>query len=96
MLKYEKVELKKSFNIFQENLIRYTIKELKNSEYVLVIIQDLVDPKYTFDANNEPKDLTLDEEKYEAKKAILAVRVRQYIEREARLASNMNIIYGII
>ena len=61
-----------------------------------MIIQDLVDPKASFDANNEPKNLTSDEAKSELKKAILAARVSQYIEREASLASNINIFCGII
>ena len=34
--------------------------------------------------------------KSEFKKAILVARVRKYIEREVRLVSNMNKIYGII
>ena len=59
-------------------------------------IQDLVDPKASFDANNEPKNLTSDEAKSELKKAILAARVSQYIERWAIIVSNMNNIYGII
>ena len=37
------------------------IIELKNVEDFLMIIQDLVDPKYSFGVNNELKDLTLDE-----------------------------------
>ena len=72
------------------------IKNLKNTEYVLMLIQYLVDPKSSFDANNEPKDLTPYEENYEVKKEILATSVRQYIESCSKLASKMNIIYGII
>ena len=40
-------------------------------------IQDLVDPKASFDANNEPKYLTSDEANSEAKKSKLSARVRQ-------------------
>ena len=54
-----------------------------------------MDPKDYFDAKNEPKDLT-DKEKSEAKKVVLAARVRHYIERKAGLAYSMNIMYGII
>ena len=31
-LKYEKVELKKSFDVFKEKLVNYTIKELNNTK----------------------------------------------------------------
>ena len=77
--RYEKLELKKSFDVFIDNLINYMIKELNNSEDVIVIIQDLVDPKAYFDANNKSKNIVLDESKSELKKKILAARVRQYI-----------------
>ena len=42
------------------------------------------------------KDLNENEAKYEVKRAILDARVRLYIEREARLVSSMNKIYGTI
>ena len=61
-----------------------------------MLIQYLVYPKSSFDANNKPKDLNLYESKSEVKRAIHTTRLRQYIEREARPASNMNKIYGII
>ena len=54
------------------------------------------DPKASFNIQNGPKYLNETEAKSEFKKAILAVRVRQYIEREARLISDMNKIYVII
>ena len=60
-LRYKKVDFKKSFGVFQENLINYTIKGLKNAEDVLMLIQYLLDPKASFDANNEPKYPTTDE-----------------------------------
>ena len=53
-MRYEKVELKKSFDFFREKLINYTVKELNNAEDILVKIQDLVDTKAYFDAKNEP------------------------------------------
>ena len=83
-LKYEKSELKKSFDVFRENIINYTIKELKNYEDVLVLVQDMEDPKSSLDTKNEPKDLNEAEAKSEVKKSILAAKVRQYIEREKR------------
>ena len=52
--------------------------------------------KASLDAKNEPKYLDETEANYEVQKAILAARVRQYIERWARLVSNMNKIYCII
>ena len=61
-----------------------------------MLIQDVVDPKATSNAKNEPKYLTSYEAKYKVNKAILAEIVRHYIEREARLGFNMNKIYGII
>ena len=54
------------------------------------------DPKDSFDTKNEQKYLNETEAKSEFKKSILATRVRRYIEREAILVSNMNMIYGII
>ena len=44
-LKYEKVELKRSLDVHRENLIKYTIKELKNAKNVLVLVLDMEDPK---------------------------------------------------
>ena len=77
-------------------MIDYAIEELNNAEDILVLIQDLKDPKTFFGANNEPKDITIDEKSSEVNEAILAARLRQYIKREARLSSNMDIFYGII
>ena len=54
---YNNVDLNKLFDIFQENLINYAIKELKNSEDVLMLIQDLKDPTNFFETNNKKKDL---------------------------------------
>ena len=95
-LKYEKVELKKSFDVFREKPINYTIKYLKNYEYVLVLVQDTKYPKASFDTKNEPTQLNEAEANSVVKKAILASRLRYCIYREARLVSNMNKIYGII
>ena len=53
-------------------------------------------PKASFDTKNEPKYLYKDEAKSEVKKAILDAIVRQYIDRDAILVSNMNKIYVII
>ena len=61
-----------------------------------MLIHDLVDPKASFDATNEPKDLATDDTRSDVNKAILTTRVRQYIESETILASNMNRIYVII
>ena len=41
---------------------------MKNTEEVLMLIQDPVEPKAYFDTNNKPKYLTTDETKSEAKK----------------------------
>ena len=95
-IRYKKVELKNYFGVFQEKSINYTIIELKNGEDVLVLIQDLVVPKYSFEANNEPKDLTPDKARSEVKKSILSSKVRHFFEREAKISSNMNRIYTIV
>ena len=88
--------MKKSFDVFREKIINYTIKELNNAEDVLVLVQDINDPKASFDTKNEQKYLNETEAKSEFKKAILATKLRQYIERDLILVSNMNNIYGII
>ena len=61
-----------------------------------MLIKDLVGPKAYFDANKQLKNITSHEAKYGVNKLILSARVRKYIERGARLAFNINIIYGII
>ena len=94
--RYETLELKKSFGVFREKLINYTLKEPKNAEDYLMLIQDLVDPKTSFDAKNERKYITSYKEKSVVNKSILAATLRQYIDREARFVSNMNKIYVII
>ena len=80
-LNYDKVELNKSLDVFREKLINYTIKELKNAEDVLVLVQDLEDPKAYFDTKNEPKALNKDEAKSKVKKVMLVKILRKYIER---------------
>ena len=95
-LKYERVDLKKSFDVFRFFLINYTIKESNNSNYVLVLVQDMEYPKASFDTKNGPKYLNETEAKSEFKKYVLDERVRKYIEREGRLVSNMKKSYGII
>ena len=72
------------------------MKHLKNAKDVLVLVKDMESLKASFDTKNEPKDLNESEAKSEVKKAILDTIVRQYIDREARLVSNTNNIYGII
>ena len=47
----------------------------------MMLIQDLVDPKASFDANIEPKNLTSYEVKSKVKKEILYTRVRNYIKK---------------
>ena len=54
------------------------------------------DPKAFFDTKNELKYLNETGSKSEVKKAILAARVRRYIEREVRLVSNMKTNYFIM
>ena len=71
------------------------MKELENVEYVLALVQDMEDPKSSFDIKKS-KYLNETEAKSEVKKYRMAARVKKYIEREARLVSNMNTIYGII
>ena len=39
--RYEKVDLKKYFNVFHEKLINYNIKEIKNAQEVMMLVQDL-------------------------------------------------------
>ena len=58
LLRYKRVDLKKSFDIFCEKLYNYDIKEVKDAEYVLIIIQNLNDPKYLLDFKNKTNDLT--------------------------------------
>ena len=79
-----------------KKLTNHAIKYLKNAKEVLVLVQDMEDPKDFFDTKNEPKDQDETEEKSEVKKYILDSRVRQYIERKAILVSKINKIYGII
>ena len=95
-LRYGRVDLKNYFDVFHEKLINYTIKEINNAEVVLMLIQDLMYPKSLVYFKNKPNDPTIEEAKSEVNKAILAARVRQYIEQEARIYLNMNKIYGII
>ena len=96
MLKYEKVELNKSFDVLRGKLINYTIKELKNAKGVLVLVQEMGYLKSSLDTKNKLKYLNEAEAKSEVKKAILTAIVKQYIEREAILVSNTKTIYGII
>ena len=55
------------------------MKYLKNIEDVLVLLQDMEDPKASFGTKNEPKDVNETEAKYRVKINILAKIVRQYI-----------------
>ena len=73
---YKKVDLNKYFDVFSRKLIRFAIKEIKNAEDVLMLIQDLKDPEYFSNYNYKPTDLTTEESKSEFNKAILASRVR--------------------
>ena len=75
--------------------MNYAIKEIKNAEDVLMLIRYLKEPRLFLYYNNNPQDLNSEELMSEVNKEILAARVTQYIEREARLSLNMNRIYGI-
>ena len=61
-----------------------------------MVIQYMKDPKPLLDFKPKPNDLTKEKEKSEFNEEIVAVIVRQYIEREARLSLSMNNIYDII
>ena len=61
-----------------------------------MLIQGLKYPESFFDTRNKTKEITPDEAMSEVEKAILDAKIRQYIEREARTASNKNRIYNII
>ena len=52
VLRYKKVEIRNSFDVFRAKLINYTIKDLTNNEYFLLLIQDLVDTNTSFDSKN--------------------------------------------
>ena len=95
-LKYEKVELDKSFDVFRGKIINYTIKYLNNAQDIIALIQDMEDPKAFLNAKTEPNYLDETEAKYEINKAILTARVRHYFKREAIVVSNMKNMYGII
>ena len=60
VLRYKRIELGNSFDIFHRKLINYAIKEINKSEDVMMIIQYLKDPKSLFDFKNKPKDLTIE------------------------------------
>ena len=65
--------------MFRGKSINSTMKYLKNIEDVLVLLQDMEDPKASFGTKNEPKDVNETEAKYRVKINILAKIVRQYI-----------------
>ena len=79
-MRYRKVGLKKSFDIFCEKLINSAIEEKNNAEDVLMLIQDLKDTRSFFDYKSNPKNLTKKEARSEVNKEILDSRVRHYIE----------------
>ena len=70
-LRYNRVDLKNHFDIFRKKLIDCAIKGTNNSEYIMMLMQDLKYPKYLFDFNNNPRELTAEEAKSEVNKAIL-------------------------
>ena len=49
ILRYEKIDMNNSFNVFDKRRINYTSKEVKNAEDVLMLVQYLKGPKYFFD-----------------------------------------------
>ena len=57
VLRYLRVDPKRSFDIFPKKLINYDIKENNNSEDVLMLIQEMKDPKSMFNFKNKIKDL---------------------------------------
>ena len=58
-LRYNKVDLNKSSDIFREKLINYTIKELNNTEEFLMLVHELKGLNPFFDYKNKPKDLNV-------------------------------------
>ena len=48
-LRYNKVDLIKSFYVFRNKLINYASKEITNAEDVMMLIQDLKEPESFFD-----------------------------------------------
>ena len=48
----ETLGLKKSFDVYREKIINYSVKELKNTGDVLVLVQDIEKPKASFDTKH--------------------------------------------
>ena len=101
-LKYDKLELKKYFDVFRVNLINYIKKGLTISKDILVLVQAMEDPKASFDTKNEPKDLNEAEDKSEVKKSYTGCKSKSlYWERgeicfkhENNLLHHMGTVYS--
>ena len=84
-----------SFEIFQEKVKTYVLKNYTRPEDVLPLIVALKDPSADFKTNNKPADLS-DTETNPSKIRVWELKYKRFITRTETLEGNKLKLYGLI
>ena len=92
----EQVDKGVTFDIFQERLRNYVLKNLENGEDVIPVITKLEDPTTTFEENHAPGDLTEAELASPVKVKMWELRIKKFLSREWKLRGNLHKLYAVV
>ena len=95
-LRTEYLDKKVSYRVFIEKMIEYVLREVDDASDVLPILSQEKDPIPIFQAEQMPKPLTDEQKKNDVLSAIQTQRIKKYVDREIRVATNVKRIYGLI
>ena len=92
-----------SFEIFQEKLGNYVLKNIPKAEDVIILVSALQDPlsptdgpSDSFESKHFPAEPDETEQKIPIKMKVWEMKIKRYLDREDRLCENMNKIYGLV
>ena len=92
-----------SFEIFQEKLGNYVLKNLPKAEDVIILVSALqdplsptADPSDSFEIKYCPAEPDETKQKIPIKMKVWEMKIKRYLDREDRLNENINKMYGLV
>ena len=95
-LSTERIDKSVPFEIFQEKIKNYVLKELKRGEDIVSLVTDLKNPMEEFNTEHSPTDPTEEEEKSHFKMKMWELRAKRFLDREETLGQNVFKIYALV
>jgi hypothetical protein len=102
-LKSERLNKGTSFEIFQEKLVNYVLKNLPKAEDVIILVSALqdplsptADPSDSFESKYCPAEPDETDQKIPLKMKVWEMKIKRYLDCEDRLRENIKKIYGLV